>query len=158
MRTKKGSALDTDLPTWLQLFTLDFPSGGHEETCSRTAGASLCKHFENLELLLQPVMLSDLSVLQLADRLYPTLTWPLVITSLWPENFPFSCHRSHQMLHLPGCFCFRQLCFHILEFGGVVHMHNYHSEKNNEYDISVFVFSCLHLQLVTCDSMLADEI
>lgn len=37
-------------------------------------------------------------------------------------------------------------------------MHNYHSEKKNEYDILVFVFSCLHLQLVTCDSMLADEI
>lgn len=97
-------------------------------TCSWTSGASLCKHLESLKLP-QPVIFSELSVLQLADRLHPTLTLPSVIATLWLENFHFSCHRSRQMLHLPGCFCFRQLCFHILEFGGFFHMQSYHSLK-----------------------------
>lgn len=59
MRAKKGSALDTDLPYLTPTF---HPSGGHEGNCLRTSGASLWKHLENLNLL-QPVILSELSVL-----------------------------------------------------------------------------------------------
>lgn len=73
--------------------------------------------------------------------------WQLVITSLWLQNFRFSCHRNHQMLYLPGCFCFRQLCFQIHESGGVVRMHIYLNEKKSQYNIFMFVLSCLHLFL-----------
>lgn len=130
MRGREGSALG---PAWLQLFPMDFLSGGHAGGCAWTSTASLCKHLENLELVFQTVMLFGwydyLSVLQLAARVYPAVLfgstliykdciWQLVMTSLWLQNFHFSCHRSHQMLHLSVCFCFRQLCFQIHEFGG----------------------------------------
>ena len=76
--------------------------------------------------------------------------WQLVITSLWLQNFHFNCHRSHQMPQLPSCFCFRQLCFQIHEFGGVVHMRIYLNEKKVSTTFSCLfslVRICLHLLL-----------
>lgn len=71
--------------------------------------------------------------------------WQLVATLLWLQNSHFSCHTSHQMLHLPDCFCFRQLCLQLHEFGGVVDMHIYCSEKK----VST-TFSCLFSLVCIC--------
>lgn len=87
----------------LQLFPLDFLSGGHAGICPWTSRTCLCKHFENPEMVLQTVIHSRWhnysSVLQLAARVYPTVLfgstlickyciWQLVITLAPKCSFP----------------------------------------------------------------------
>lgn len=130
------------------------------DTCERTPRTSLCKCLENLELVLQPAVLFEwydyLSVSQLAASAYPTVLrgstaicidcihhW--AAASLWeaPDSH-FSCHRSHQKLHLPDCSCFRQLCLQEQVWGRCSCGYLAQREKN-QHDIFTYVFSCLHL-------------
>lgn len=148
------------IPAWLQIFPLDFLSGGPAGSCAWTWRAFLCKHFENLELVLQAVMLFGwydyLSVLQLAARLYPMVLfgstlickdrmWQLLINftlapkfSFWLPQKPSNATSSYLLLLQIA------LLSDTWSWGRCSHEYLRQWEKS-QYNIFMFVFFCLLL-------------